>query len=513
MILVLAVLAAASLFRLWHLDRIPPGLYPDEALNANQAWEAASEGTFRVFYPENNGREGLYMALSAFSFLFFGASVWSFRLVSAVAGIATAGAIIMLAFEFFLLLFERRTAFLAALLAGFLTAISFWHNVFSRVGFRAILTPLALCLAFSFLLNSLRTKRWQSAAISGVFFGIGLYTYLSFRIAVLPLLVILVIWGWISVRERWGAKFLLCAGALAAATALTVLPLAGYFLKHPEDLVSRTGGISVWNTEQPAASFLQSFGRHAAMFVGPGDGNGRHNYKSAPQILFPLSIFFLWGAGYAIMRTWNIVMSRSPQQSLREFGAFKALFALLFFFLLPGALTFEGVPHALRTIGAIPPAMILTSLGLVRGYGALQAVRGAAFARASLAILLAGSAVVSFQRIAAWGTDPAADEAFTVRFEEAADILLDVPKQRPAFLIASEGDLPLQVPLFLQRARRGREFSVVWPHELQSADLPEGSVLVTMNSQEEQLAPLRDRFPEGITERKKSVVTFSIPEQ
>ncbi len=53
-----AIILVAAFLRVYKLDTIPPGLWPDEALNGTQALEEP----FKLFYPENNGREGLIMA-------------------------------------------------------------------------------------------------------------------------------------------------------------------------------------------------------------------------------------------------------------------------------------------------------------------------------------------------------------------------------------------------------------------------------------------------------------------
>ena len=49
-------------------SQVPPGVYPDEAKNANDAIETLQTGEYKIFYPENNGREGLWIWLIALSF-------------------------------------------------------------------------------------------------------------------------------------------------------------------------------------------------------------------------------------------------------------------------------------------------------------------------------------------------------------------------------------------------------------------------------------------------------------
>src|SRR3989338_1042931 len=60
-----AIILLAFGLRIWHITTLPPGLYPDEAVNSGNAIEALKLGHWKVFYPENNGREGLFMNIQA----------------------------------------------------------------------------------------------------------------------------------------------------------------------------------------------------------------------------------------------------------------------------------------------------------------------------------------------------------------------------------------------------------------------------------------------------------------
>ena len=101
-IFLLVILAIAAFFRLWQLDSVPPGLYPDVAINGNEAINSLKTGNFKVFYPENNGREGLMMWLVALSFSIFGVSIWSIKIVAAIIGILTVLGVYLLTKELFL---------------------------------------------------------------------------------------------------------------------------------------------------------------------------------------------------------------------------------------------------------------------------------------------------------------------------------------------------------------------------------------------------------------------------
>jgi len=164
-IFLLIILIIAAFFRLWQLDSIPPGLYPDEAINGNEALDIIQQGKFKIFYPENNGREGLFIWLISLSFLIFGPSIWAIKIVPAIFGILTVLGLYLLTKE--LLRIENCKLKIVnlknetiALTASFFLAISFWHINFSRIGFRAILVPFVWSLVFISYLGDSAKKRF-----------------------------------------------------------------------------------------------------------------------------------------------------------------------------------------------------------------------------------------------------------------------------------------------------------------------------------------------------------------
>ncbi len=183
------VLLAGSLLRFPRLDEVPPGLHPDEASNGNDAIEALRTGNFRVFYPDNHGREGLFINLEAVALSLAGRSEpWVLRATSALAGVLTVLGTFFFLFRLARLSGEPSPATLA-LTGAFLVATSFWHIVFSRIAFRAILAPLCLVLAVGFAAAALEKRRLVDAVLAGLLLGLGFHTYIAFRI--LPLLFLL----------------------------------------------------------------------------------------------------------------------------------------------------------------------------------------------------------------------------------------------------------------------------------------------------------------------------------
>src|SRR3989344_7806103 len=152
--LLVIIIIIASFFRLYNISQLPPGFYPDEAMNGNngvEAWETdPPAGGFKVFYPENNGREGFFINIQAISIYIFGNEPWALRGVSAIFGILTVLGVYLLTKELFP---ENRKI---ALLSAFLMATSFWHINFSRIGFRAITAPFFLTWAIYFFIKALK---------------------------------------------------------------------------------------------------------------------------------------------------------------------------------------------------------------------------------------------------------------------------------------------------------------------------------------------------------------------
>ena len=278
MVCVLIILIAVF-FRFYQIGSFPPGLYPDEAMNGNNALTALETGSFKVFYPENNGREGLFMNLQALFIGIFGIHPWSLRIVSALFGTITVIGLYLLAKELF--------GWHQGALASFLLAISFWHVNFSRIGFRAIMLPFILVFGFYFFWRGLKKASLLNFGIAGLFWGLGVYTYISYRVAPLILIFVLLAY-WLSVKKDFSPskykqtknKLLKGLGVFVVVAVLTALPILAYFLQNQGNFVSRTGAdLLVFSQDHPAKEFGLSILKTLGMFNFSGDYNWRHNIQ------------------------------------------------------------------------------------------------------------------------------------------------------------------------------------------------------------------------------------------
>lgn len=352
----LIIVGIAAFFRLYQLDQFPPGLYPDEAMNGNNAIQSLETSQYNIFYPENNGREGLFIGLQAISLKIFGIHAWSLRIVSAIIGILTVIGLYLLTRE----LFEWRLA----AISSFLMAISFWHVNFSRIGFRAIMLPFILVYVFYFLWKGIKKAHLTDFFLAGIFGGLGFYTYISYRVAPLVALVLFINYWWYLKKDFDHSKYehaktkLLQGFVIFAFTAFAVaLPMGLHFWNHPDDFFSRSSsGLSVLSKDHPLKELGISVVKTLGMFNFSGDWNQRHNIPGSPMLPWPIGIFFVVGFINELIHWFK-----------RKHGHFSTvhtlMFAWFFTMLLPGFLSTEA-PHAIRTIGTLPVIIIFTARGI-----------------------------------------------------------------------------------------------------------------------------------------------------
>ncbi len=349
------ILLLGGFFRFYLLQEIPPGLYPDEAMNGNNALEALTTGSFKIFYPENNGREGLFINLQAISLWLFGKEPWALRVVSAVFGTLTILGMYFLTLELLRLKSDfnhERSSTSIALLSSFFLASSYWHINFSRIGFRAILVPFFAAFGLYFLLKGLREGKILPLVWAGVFIGLGFHTYIAFRFMpfVLAGPLIWYLWRWWRSTPNSPNYCAPCAVLLFLfITFVVALPIGYYFLQNPQDFVGRAGDVSIFSAQNPSWEFVKSNVKILGMFLAPGAGdcNWRHNFDCQPFLL--TGLLGLAGA----LGLWRTA----------SFRALLFLVSWAFFMSLPATLTREGMPHALRSIGMIPPLVILEATG------------------------------------------------------------------------------------------------------------------------------------------------------
>ncbi len=338
-------LMTAATLRLSDLSQVPAGVHYDEAANGILASEIGLQGERPLFITSYTGKEVLFFYLAGGLMRLLGDSVFTLRLTAALVGIVTAAAVYWLGLELFR---DRRVALVAAALL----AISFWHLLFSHLGFRAITQPLLQTLTVAALLRGVRLDQRKWLLLSGVFLGLTAYTYLAARLfPVLLLMASLPLLFGGQWRKR-GLQLLLVGGV-----ALVVLaPLLGFFVANPDAFWVRISQVA---PDETALTLGESILRSLQMFFLVGDPYIRFNLPERP--------LFGWFWGGLLLVGWMMLIWRwRALQADWQRASVLLLLLAPFVMLLPTALAVnEIVPSNLRAIGLIPFVFYLPGVGLM----------------------------------------------------------------------------------------------------------------------------------------------------
>ncbi len=501
------IIAVAIFFRFWQFTSVPSGLYQDEAMNGADAIASIESGNFSVFYQNNNGREGMIIWLDALAIKIFGAEPWVLRLFPAIAGVLAVLGLFFLTKELF--------SIEIALASSFFMAVSFWAVNFSRIGFRAGLMLPFLIWSFYFLhrgfkllMSDIDNYRCRTSIISfvsaGVLFGLGFYTYISYRFApVLFLVYFLHLLIKCVNKKLWMGFFV-----FAAIAFIIALPIGLYFLDNPQDFFGRSGQVSVFSAENPikaaALSVVAAFG----MFNIIGDFNWRHNYAGFPGLFWPVGLLFLFGL-YLSFRKFQF----------RE----KFLLSWFFIFLFPNILSTEGNPHALRALGAMPAAMVFAGIGLIWIYEKIKKylnnkifdpnlikyrariirIKKEAFILLVIFLFFISSAEFNKYFIK-WASNQNTVDAFSYNQVEIANYLNSLPQDVKKYAIwpssdrATSNGLPVSAQTVYFLAYKKSDINYVKSDEADGIKLDEnGTVIIPLYFNLELLHNLNKKFPDG----------------
>jgi hypothetical protein len=423
----IAILVVAAMVRYAYLGQIPQGLYMDEAADANDAVRTATMSDYRVFYPGDAGREGLWIVLMSASVGWFGHSVFAVRFWAPLAGMLTVVALCGVASRWF----GSRTG----LIAAWLLATSFWHVLFSRVGFRGILVPLFLVSAIYFLQaawDESGARAIALAAIGGCCFGLGFYSYIPFRLApVLAVFLLGVELASVGRHARGGRMRVFLAWAVVAL--MVAAPLGLHFLRQPQDFSSRMTQVSALASSTPAKLIGKNMVRSLWMFIGKGDLNWRQNLRGMPELGYPAALFFVIG----LVR----VFQRDGDRWWHGRAALVIFWLLLM--LVPAVLSSEGVPHALRSIGALPAAILMAAVGAewmlrtAEQWPRVGARRHVLIVAAIVVIVVSGVSDL-YRYFGVWARSGWVQQAYQAPQLRAAEELESLPASIPALVVVEE---------------------------------------------------------------------------
>ncbi|HSW90199.1 MAG TPA: glycosyltransferase family 39 protein [Patescibacteria group bacterium] len=376
--LILFILLAGAILRLYKLNEIPVSPYWEEVALGYDAYSISKTGRDHhgnsypvIAFPSYGDYKpsGYFYAIVPFVKL-LGLNMWSVRLPSALAGIASVGLLYLIAKE----LFDEQIGLLAALLF----AIQPWAIQFSRGGWEVNFS-LFLLLVGTWQLVLARKKPLH--LIAGViFFCLAMYTYHAARLfapLVGVIFGILLIISWMSSLRRQGSRqqvlSLVCSFLLLIAF---LFPLLSNLSN--KQVSSRFTDTSIFSDVTPVlqsnaaiaaqgntriakllyhrfwyygAIVLKQWASHFSynfLFVR-GDGNLRHSIVRI-GLLYPIEAIFIIVGILFLLRTAN--------------RALLPILVWIIFAAVPAALV-TPAPHALRDLYAAPAYALLSAIGII----------------------------------------------------------------------------------------------------------------------------------------------------
>jgi hypothetical protein len=294
-IAVAAILALGAGLRFYRLNDVPREMTSDHVEKLMDVDDVLN-GHTPVFFIRNTGRE-------PFQFYYTAALIRLLDLplahIALKVGTALAGSVTLI----FVFLMARELAGAeVGLWTMLLAAISRWPIALSRAGLRYPFAPLFAAPAFYFLARGLKSGRRSDFVWAGLFVGLGLQGYSSYRVVPLVILAIAGLW----LLLRWRAPQTQQLGGhvlvLLSTALVTCLPLVRYMLDRPDmfwyRVLTRLSSVERPLPEDVVSAVWQNLYRVFLMFNYTRDAVWTVNIANWPT-LAPL-LAGLFGLGLAL---------------------------------------------------------------------------------------------------------------------------------------------------------------------------------------------------------------------
>ena len=337
----------AFIIRCVNVTHIPPTLTGDEGSVGLSALDFLNGRNNNIFSVGWYSFPSLFFYLQSISISLLGRTIAALRLPSALIGGLTVGFTFLIARK----MFGKQTAWFSAI---FLCAFHF-HNHFSRLGLNNIWDGLWFVLVLGIVWAGWQDGKRNTWILAGLALGFSQYFYVTSRLLIFVILTFLV---FASLRDRHRLKSFLPQILSMLLVALVVfLPLATFYLRHPDIFMAPFNRVSIWGdwmqvtvastglsswqvlARQLILSFLALFKEPLHFFYDPG-----------VPLLRPLTAgLFFFGIITLLVR--------------RRDSRFVMLGIWIVTFILTGASS-ESVPASQRYVAIAPALAICVGFGL-----------------------------------------------------------------------------------------------------------------------------------------------------
>ncbi len=340
------LLFVAFVIRGVDVTHIPPVLTGDEGSVGISALRFLNGETNNIFTVGWFSFPSLFFYLQSISISLLGQTIAALRLPSALIGGLTVGFTFLLARK----MFGKQTAWFSAI---FLCAYHF-HNHFSRLGLNNIWDGLWFTAVLGAVWAGWQEERHNIWIMAGLALGFAQYFYVTSRLLIFVILAFLVL---VALRDRHRfVRLMPQIWSMLLVAMVVFLPLAIFFLKHPDEFMAPFNRVSVmgrWMQVTVASTGMSPWQILAQQL------------NLSFQALFRVPLHFWYDANVPLLRPLAAALFFLGIVSLivryRD-SRFVLLGIWIVTFILTGALS-ESVPASQRYL-AIAPAL---SIGV--GYG------------------------------------------------------------------------------------------------------------------------------------------------
>ena len=339
-------------FRLYLINEVPSEMFSDHAEKLLDVMDVLG-GKYSIFFERNTGREPIQFYFTALIIKIFNTKI---NFISLKVGTVISG---LLTLPFIYLIAKELSNKWGGIFALLFTGIGYWPNVISRVGLRYSLYPLFTAPVVYFILKGFKEKNTNYFLASGIFLGLGLMGYSSFRI--IPFLVVAIFILYYLINNKSIDRIQTLAGIiLIGSVSLAVfLPLFRYWIDHSGNFSYRALS-RLTQLERPfdepaiiilikniLNSILMPFFRNGHIWV--------HSVPNRPALDFISAGFFFTGLVFMIRQIWS--------QKNWEFSALLISIPIL---MMPSilSLAYPGEnPSLNRSAGALVPVFVVIGIG------------------------------------------------------------------------------------------------------------------------------------------------------
>lgn len=368
-VILFTIVILFSLFlRVYKISSIPPSLNWDEISHGYNAYSILQTGKDEwgvsfplIFRAYGDYKLPLYIYLTVLNVALFGLNAFSVRLLSILSGMG----LVMVSY---LITKKITKSFYWSIFSAFLAGISPWGLFLSRAAVEANLCAFLFSLGIYFLLEFFENKKSVPIFLTGLFWGLSLFTYNSARI-VMPIFTLLLFCYFIKIKELRKTKLLFIT--IAVFLILLGWQVLGKSASARYNLVSLIdqGAVNQINQLRNETKLPNMVSR---IFYNKATLFGYLSIKNYFSNLNPKYLFFNGGSQYQFslpdygilfLVTAPFLILGLILLFLKKDISYKILLCWFILSIIPSAVT-KDAPHVLRTLLILPLPFVLTTIGL-----------------------------------------------------------------------------------------------------------------------------------------------------